>query len=193
MLYKYYWRGSYWSYKISKYQITKRFLDSSSKTSEKSIINLLIIYYNYFVRSNNIGSVTPKHETLFVIASSLKQYKPYIIGITDVSYTQTSAGRLLCTKGLTTKSFKKDLKGFKATLDFFKSNLTTGLISGVCLRPLNKKNYKLLAQILKSPLIINIKLIFTQTYNIMFRKTRRIKKRIRKKLLAISGKPLVAY
>ena len=121
---------------------------------------------------------------IFVISSSLKQYKPYMVGFNYKYYRYFSVGSLLKKEGLLEKNLKKSKKATKLLFNNIKYIFKLGAPYMIFLRPLNKRNYKLLKFIQKeSNSLPNTSIGFLNYYNTIFRKIRRIKKNIKKRLL----------
>lgn len=120
---------------------------------------------------------------VLVISSSLKQYKPYIFGYSNNYFKTTSAGILLKKKGLVVKSLKKSKKALKATFEYLQPLIENHSLYFIILKPFNKKSFKLLEMMHEEGIPDYVNIGFVNYYNTIFRKIRRIKKNIKKKLL----------
>jgi len=90
---------------------------------------------------------------------------------------------LLKRKGLTTKSLKKSKKALKAVFEYIQPLITNHSLYFILLKPFNKKSYKLLETLNEEGIPDYVNIGFINYYNTIFRKIRRIKKNIKKKLL----------
>jgi hypothetical protein len=118
-----------------------------------------------------------------VIASSLKQYKPYIFGYSNSYFKTISAGILLKRKNLLTKSLKKSKKALKATFEYVQPLVENHTLYFILLKPFNKKSFKLLEMLNEEGIPDYVNIGFVNYYTTIFRKIRRIKKNIKKRLL----------
>lgn len=121
---------------------------------------------------------------IFTIASSLKQYKTYLGGFNYNYYKYYTVGPILKKAGLLEKNLKKSKKAMKLLYLDIEYIFNIGSPYILMLKPLNKKNYKLLKYIQsESASLDNTCIGFLNYYNTIFRRTRRIKKNIKKRLL----------
>jgi len=177
----------YNKYVISRYIIGNsiNLKDKQTKKYLKNIIKMRIIYLsgNY---SFNFNFNFKKLFCLFMIKSNNKQFFLSFLGLTTSFFKTVSTGKILSKKNLKIKSLKKSKKAHKYIFLFFKSVNKISLlhISHCLLQPINRKNLNLFYLILKNCKTFFDFLGFYHYYKISVKTVRRIKKKIKKKLLA---------
>lgn len=82
-----------------------------------------------------------------------------------------------------TKSLKKSKKALKATFEYLQPLVENHSLYFILLKPFNKKSFKLLEMLNEEGIPDYVNIGFVNYYTTIFRKIRRIKKNIKKRLL----------
>lgn len=116
----------------------------------------------------------------------MRQYFLSFLGLTFLSFKTVSTGKVLSKRGLKTKSLKSSKKAEKYLIFFLNDYMlnTNNFISHCFLYPINKKNLIILYLVLKSFSLPLMSIGFKNYYKICQKYTKRIKKRIKKKLIS---------
>jgi len=158
---------------------------NQNKKYLKNIIKMRIAHLsgNYLL---NFELFYKKLLCMFIIKSNNKQYFLSFLGLNTFFFKTVSTGKILSRKNLKIKSLKKSKKAYKYIFLFFKSisKIDSLHISHCLLKPINRKNLNMFYLILKNCKTSLNFLGFYHYYKISVKTVRRIKKKIKKKLLA---------
>ncbi len=170
---------------LSKFVAHRDEFNANLKRSTKRtlVFKKLLKFYVGFGQHPFTNLPTHMHWNVLVLSSSLKQYKPYIFGYSSNYFRTISAGILLKRKGLLTKSLKKSKKALKATFEYLQPLIENHSLYFILLKPFNKKSFKLLEMLNEEGIPDYVNIGFVNYYTTIFRKIRRIKKNIKKRLL----------
>lgn len=126
---------------------------------------------------------------MFQIQSNRKQYFLTFMGINRKHFTSLSAGKLMTSLGVKAKSAKKSKKIIKYLVDYFEFYFLKPAIrvTHYSLKPTNRKNLNFFYEIQRYCKIDRGAVGGRLYYNSITKRAARIKKRIKKRLLASSS------
>ena len=175
---------NYWISKLIKNKKNLMFKKTMFKNVKNSSKLLLYFYFKHI----EVSKIKNEVQTLFLLGSNKQQYFLNTIGVTYPYFNFYSSGRCLRkefgTKVL--KGLKKSYKLNKALVEYYyRSSLPIKLTyTHTYIRPFNKRALILFEQIQTNSEYYQTQLGFHKYYKINFKRARRIKKRIKKKLVS---------
>jgi len=141
--------------------------------------------YTHRLRNARVASINMRRSSLLLIKASKKQYFLNFMGLNFENFKFISSGRLMAAELITEKAYKKSNKIKRSLMEYVKNYTTSPLanLDMVYLKPINKKNYTMLAFLKLSIKGWNPSVGFGNYHSTVTLRHHRIKKNTRKKLL----------